>query len=246
METFGNGEIWKPIPNTRLNYEVSSYGRIRRLASTIVLSNNKVRHLAPKIMEVVNSHNGVMVSIDGKMCSAAKLVGQAFIDGYIYGKILYHKDGNVANNCVDNLTTASTNQIVIEDDESLSEIDYLKKYYNITKEGDVIRRMDNKKLTPTKDNKGYLRIRLKAPQFSINPDKRKAYKVHRLVAMYYLSDYSDKLQVNHKNGIKTDNRVENLEMVTNSENALHAWTYLDVNGERRAKLRRRWKNGRYV
>lgn len=77
------------------------------------------------------------------------------------------------------------------------------------------------------DFKGYLRVRLKSPRYSKNADKRKPYKVHRLVAMFYLKDYNNSLQVNHKNGVKTDNRVENLEMVTNSENALHAWRVLD-------------------
>lgn len=44
------------------------------------------------------------------------------------------------------------------------------------------------------------------------------FSVHRLVAQAYLKDYSENLQVNHINGIKTDNRLENLEMVTAKEN----------------------------
>ena len=45
--------------------------------------------------------------------------------------------------------------------------------------------------------------------------------VHKLVAKAFLG-LSD-LQVNHKNGIKTDNRLENLEYVTQSENIVHAY-----------------------
>ncbi len=52
--------------------------------------------------------------------------------------------------------------------------------------------------------------------------KQKPHSIHRLVAMTYLSNWDPKLQVNHINGIKTDNRLENLEMVTRSENAKHA------------------------
>lgn len=112
--------------------------------------------------------------------------------------------------------------------------DVLFSLYNITPEGDVYRIKDGHKFTPCKDQKGYYRLRLPYPNIDTK-DGRQAFKVHRLVAMRYLSDYSEELQVNHKNGVKTDNRVENLEMVTNSENALHAWRVLDST-ERRKKI----------
>jgi hypothetical protein len=49
-------------------------------------------------------------------------------------------------------------------------------------------------------------------------EKHKTLTVHRLVAKTFFNDYCDNLEVNHINGIKTDNRIENLEMTTHCEN----------------------------
>ncbi len=51
---------------------------------------------------------------------------------------------------------------------------------------------------------------------------KKTYKVHRLVAISFLEKPDDLDIINHKNGIKNDNRVENLEWCNNSLNQLHA------------------------
>lgn len=80
-------------------------------------------------------------------------------------------------------------------------------------------RKDNRKgrkLKPATDKDGYLRITL------TNNGKRKSYHVHRLVTGAFLDNYDNKLQVNHINGIKSDNRIENLEMVTLQQNIKHS------------------------
>lgn len=52
------------------------------------------------------------------------------------------------------------------------------------------------------------------------------HSIHRLIAKTFIPNPDNKLEVNHKNGIKTDNRVDNLEWVTSEENREHAFKVL--------------------
>lgn len=66
------------------------------------------------------------------------------------------------------------------------------------------------------DNKGYHRIRV-----TIEREKM-SYKVHREIAKAFIPNPNNLPQVNHKDGNKSNNSVDNLEWVTNRDNAHHA------------------------
>ena len=236
-------EIWKDVVGYEEYYKVSSIGRVMRKKFTLRMKNGRNRLYREQECKQIVTKSCVVVSIFGKELSVAKLVADAFMNDGEKHYLIYHKNGDIKDNNVNNLSYTNE-KIIFNEDENLSEKDYLMKYYDVSKDGVVKRKSDGKVFKSSVGPKGYLIIRLKSPKYSTNKDRRKPYKIHRLVAMFYLDNYSEDLQVNHKNGIKTDNRVENLEMVTNKENVTHAWRVLD-SSERRRKISEANKRRKY-
>ena len=71
-------------------------------------------------------------------------------------------------------------------------------------------------LKPSDDGKGYCHLNL------CKEGKSKSIKVHVLIAMAFLNHVPDghKIEVDHKNGIKTDNRLENLQLLSCEEHRI--------------------------
>lgn len=70
------------------------------------------------------------------------------------------------------------------------------------------------------DKDGYSRVVLYANHTT------KSLRTHRLVVEAFIGQIPDGMQVNHKNGVTSDNRVENLEIATPSENTTHGFRTL--------------------
>ncbi|MCT3693486.1 HNH endonuclease [Elizabethkingia anophelis] len=102
-------------------------------------------------------------------------------------------------------------RIYIKDDLGNS----IETKYFIDRNGYVNRKGRNLKLTTNYD--GY-----KVICMSVNGIRYVKY-IHRLVAESFIPNDKNKSQINHINGVKSDNRVENLAWCTQSENIAHAY-----------------------
>jgi hypothetical protein len=88
-------------------------------------------------------------------------------------------------------------------------------YYEISNDGQVKSLLNNIILKGSKSR--YHRVQL------CKDGVRKAFNTHRLVAIHFIDNPENKPHVNHKNGDKLDNRVDNIEWCTQAENIKHAF-----------------------
>lgn len=89
--------------------------------------------------------------------------------------------------------------------------------YAVSNLGNVKNLRTGNILNPTVRKDGYKSVLLS------RDGKKMSIRVHQLVAQYFIEKSQNKVEVNHKNGIKHDNRACNLEWVTKSENMIHAY-----------------------
>ena len=111
---------------------------------------------------------------------------------------------------------------------------YNNKYY-ITKEGKVYisnyRNTGVDKEMKPRIISGYYALGLEIPKSNNKNRLQKIYKIHRLLAEYFIPNPDNKPCVNHKDGNKLNNSLSNLEWATISENTKHAYAN---------KLERNW------
>lgn len=110
-----------------------------------------------------------------------------------------------------------------------------KVYCNLGKGNrDKNKTVDLYEVKPRLTKNGYARVYLRNDY----SNKRKDLYMHRLVAQYFIPNPDNKKYVNHKNCIRNDNRVENLEWCTAKENTDYTLTLNHI--------QRDIHNGRYI
>lgn len=222
-------EIWKQvvIDNIECDYEISNMGNLRCKSN-----------LEPRIF---SKHRGcytckIKVGKELKLVRIARLVAEYFLTNEENLRFIKHINGNVYDNRVENLKWSETS---LNDGPFIKKPPTLKVHPIENLEGEVwktlildgnewnyevsnlgrVRSSITKKLLTCSNRDNYLCLCLRYET------KRTTYVVHRLVAITFIpNDDKNKKCVNHKNHDTKDNRVENLEWMTISENNKHAYT----------------------
>lgn len=203
-------EEWKKITGYS-DYEVSSFGNVRNI-ETKELVKTKKNGLGHVRISLPKEHGTTNILL-------YKLVCQAFKQNFNTKSKVTHTDNNFSNNAASNLS------IIIEQKFSFrnclavdSDWKSIKDYpnYLISKNGNIYSIYQKKFLKISVDYHGYKRVSLS------NAKGRNKHSLHRLIALAFIPLIKGKNVINHKNGIKTDNSIENLEWVTSQENAKHA------------------------
>lgn len=93
--------------------------------------------------------------------------------------------------------------------------------YEVSSLGRIRNIKTNRILKNIKTVHGYEEVSLR------KDNKAKIYKVHRLVAIAFIDNPENKAEVNHIDGKKNNNSLENLEWVTRNENQIHSYKVLN-------------------
>lgn len=92
-------------------------------------------------------------------------------------------------------------------------IEGTENHYEVSNLGNF--KLDGKPIDTVIDSTGYVKVRIAFPIGT------RWFWVRRIVAVYFCERFNDKNQVNHIDGVKTNNKSNNLEWCTNTENQKH-------------------------
>ena len=180
-----------------------------------------------------NEYHTVYLSFNDRQYNfmVHRLVAQAFCPNPNNYTIVHHKDENKQNNRADNLEWVTTQENIIasiNERKKIASSDYYmndfdgnwKRYpqfpnYFVNKDGRIVNERTRKILIPSERN-GYLRI-----NFYYNHSNYKR-SLHRVLYETFIGKIPDNMMVDHIDGNRSNNNIDNLRLVTQSENMTNA------------------------
>ena len=168
-----------------------------------------------------------------------RLVALTFLENPLKLPQVNHKDKNKLNNAVSNLEWISIQDNMLHRSRNNTPIhkklrkiekivldehwrQYKNSNYWISDTGNCYNKQTQCLLSPIKSGNYYKYC------FSINGKKSSAL-IHKLVYSLFKNDYDEQKQINHIDGNKQNNSLQNLELVTNQQNVLHSYYVLHNN-----------------
>lgn len=216
-------EIWKDVVGYEGLYQVSSKGRIKGLERTTNNTNIPEKILSQRVEP--NGNISVQLTKDGRQIRkyVQYYVANAFLKNKNGYTRVIHKDENKQNNCVDNLIWVDDRYDKMFPNEQWRAINGYEGLYEISTYGRVYGlpkpTTQGKILKSSINSNGYPWVNL------CKNGTQKAHRIHRLVAEAFIpnDNPSIKTDVNHKDGNKLNNTIDNLEWCSRAYNIQHAF-----------------------
>jgi hypothetical protein len=218
-----NMEEWKQIPGFE-GYEASTFGNIRNRSTQKVLKPHHVQDAYSQVRLSLGSRANF------KLCRVHRLVALAWIPNDENKATVNHINRNKHDNALKNLEWASHREQAVHCasyERVGSRCKYAEQFhiedeiwrpipscteYQVSTHGRI--KNKNSMILKGHDKSRYIQMRI--------VDKKHVY-AHRAVAEAFLDNYSSECVVNHKDGNRHNNNVDNLECITQSQNILHAY-----------------------
>lgn len=203
------------IDGVETNYTISDEGEVYNKKTKRKLKGTYKR----------NEYHTVQLTINNKVKSIMthKLVAEAFLPNINNFPVVHHIDGDKHNNKLENLQWVTVKEnaetgpskrigekLYIEPNDEWKILS-ISNDYLINDKGQLYNRI-RKQMTMGSIRNGYIRVEIKG----------KAYSMHRLVYKTFIGPIPQGMVIDHINGIKDDNRLENLRCISQSENAINA------------------------